>query len=492
MYCRGVSTLDRPFPLEPSGEILRQWTAEATERVIAHLASLERQPAFVDEGGEVHAEALRGDFGELPEAFDATLDVIFESALHSFNTAHPGYFAYVPGGGVFPAALADFISNAINRYVGVVIAAPGLARLEQNVIDWMLSLARFDLDNRGVKSGGVLLSGGSLANFSAMIAARRKYAPEDLRLATVYASREVHHSMTKAAMLAGIPIANVRAIDVDAAFQMQVDALAQSIENDRAAGFVPTLVCASAGTTNTGAIDPLRPISEICRRHSAWMHVDAAYGGFFLLTERGRLSLDGIGCADSITLDPHKGLFLPYGTGALLVKDREDLRRGHAVSAAYLPTMLGEDDDAVDFCELSPELSRGFRGLRVWLALKLFGVAAFREALDEKIDLARRLADRLKAIDGVELIAAPQLSLLAFRLHPPGVDDERELTRLNQEFLKRINASHEHYLTPTTSAGRFLLRVCVLHFRSHAFHVDRLAHQIECAAGALRADDVAR
>ncbi len=463
---------------------MRRWTERALDRIVDHLATLETQSAFVDEGGHKLAQQLKAAPSEGPQDLDQTLATIFDSATHSFNTAHPGYFAYVPGGGVFPAALADFISNAINRYVGVWIAAPGLAQLEQNVIDWMLSLVGFDAATTA-KPGGVLVSGGSLANFSAMIAARKAYAPADLRQATVYVSEEVHHSMSKAAMLAGIPDANVRAIETDSVFRMRREALATAMAADRAAGRTPTLVCASAGTTNTGAVDPLRAVSALCREHNAWMHVDAAYGGFFLMSDRGRTALDGIGLADSVTLDPHKGLFLPYGTGALLVKDRERLRAGHAVGAAYLPTMLDAGADGVDYCELSPELSRGFRGLRVWLALELFGVSAFREAIDEKIDLAAALAAKLEAVPNVELVAAPQLSLLAFRLHPPSITDEGELTALNQEFLRKINESRDHYLTPTTSGGRFLLRACVLHFRTHAEHVDRLAAQVESAAAAL-------
>lgn len=472
------------FPLEPDTATLKQWTDAAFERIAKHLDSLPNQPAFVDEGGEALAQRLKRPPASQPASIEAVLDPIFDAAPHSFNTAHPGYFAYVPGGGIYPAAIADLIANAINRYVGVWIAAPGLAQLEQNVIDWMLSLVGFS-PKEGDKPGGVLVSGGSLANFSAMIAARKARAPGDLRQATVYVSREVHHSMSKAAMLAGIPPDNVRAIAVDEHFRMQPSALSRALSADRAEGFVPTLVCASAGTTNTGAIDPLDDVAALCQTHEAWMHVDAAYGGFFLLTERGKKALAGIGRADSVTLDPHKGLFLPYGTGALLVRDRETLRDGHAVGAAYLPTMLDADADAVDFCELSPELSRDFRGLRVWLSLELFGVDAFRAALDEKMNLAWALSERLAGIDEIDVVAKPELSLLAFRLRPNAIDDEEELAKINRAFLQRINQSRDHYLTPTTSGGRFLIRVCILHFRSHAAHVDKLATQIEDAAKAM-------
>src|SRR5262249_22845931 len=184
---------------------------------------------------------------------------------------------------------------------------------------------------------------------------------------------------------------------------------------DRAAGLRPFLIVASAGTTNTGAVDPLPELADIAQREGLWLHVDGAYGGFFVLTERGRRTLAGIERADSITLDPHKGMFLPYGTGCLLARDAETLRRAHSMPAEYLPTMQ-HDVERVDFSEITPELSRDYRGLRVWLPLQLHGTRAFREALDEKLDLAAWAHDELTTIDGMEIVAAPQLSLVVFRL----------------------------------------------------------------------------
>jgi aromatic-L-amino-acid decarboxylase len=207
-----------------------------------------------------------------------------------------------------------------------------------------------------------------------------------------------------------------------------------------------------------------------------WLHVDAAYGGFFLLTARGRRAMAGIDRADSITLDPHKSLFLPYGTGALLVRDGAALRRAHAVAADYLPPMA-TDAEVDDFCEMSPELSRPFRGLRLWLPLKLLGAAPFRAALDEKLDLARWACERLRETPGVEILAPPELSLFAFRLAPgemagegPALDD------LNRQWLARVNALQRVHLTGTVLGGRFVLRICVLSFRTHG---DRMAQAIE-------------
>jgi aromatic-L-amino-acid decarboxylase len=307
--------------------------------------------------------------------------------------------------------VADLIADAINRYVGLWRAAPGLVQLESNVITWLCEIVGLPAG-----SGGVLTSGGSLATFSATVAARHRLG-ERFADGTIYTSTQAHHSVARAAILAGFPAAQVRAIEVDDEQRVRVDRVADAIVADRAAGLRPCLLVASAGTTNTGAVDDLEGLADLAGREGVWLHVDAAYGGSFALTQRGRATLRGLGRADSITLDPHKGFFLPYGTGALLVRDPAALRRAHSLHADYLPPMQ-EDPDFVDFCELSPELSRDFRGLRLWLPLKLIGADAFAAALDEKLDLAQHAAEVLRGMAEVELLAAPQLSLLAFR-HVP-------------------------------------------------------------------------
>jgi aromatic-L-amino-acid decarboxylase len=246
---------------------------------------------------------------------------------------------------------------------------------------------------------------------------------------------------------------------------MRIDALAAQVAADRAAGLRPFLVVGNAGTTNTGAVDDLAGLADLAEREELWLHVDAAYGGFFLLTGRGRARMAGIERSDSITLDPHKGLFLPYGTGSLLVRDRDALRRAHALSADYMPSMQ-EDADLVDFNLISPELSRGWRGLRIWLPMQMHGAGPFRHNLEEKLDLAEWAEKELRTIDGIEILARPQLSIVAFRLRLPGAA-ETELDAANRDLIRRINARGRVYLTGTTLRGRFAIRICVLSFRTH-------------------------
>lgn len=435
--------------------------ARVSELIVEHVRTLPEQPASYTTDGRSEAGALVETLPEQGAEFDQLLSLLFEDAIPaSFNTAGPGYLAYIPGGGLFPSAVADFIATAVNRYVGVWVAAPALVQLEVNVIRWFCEIVGYPQG-----SGGILTTGGSLANFTAIVTARRERLPEEFWSGTIYTSDQTHHSVRKAAVLAGFPEANVREIPSNDRFEIDVDALGASIAQDRADGMVPFLIVGSSGTTNTGAIDPLDELADVAERENLWLHVDGAYGAFFAMTERGTALLSGLSRADSVTLDPHKGLFLPYGTGALLVRDAQALRRAHAMSADYMPVMQ-HDEDFVDFCDVSPELSRDFRGLRVWLPIKLFGISAFRESLDEKMDLARWAAEQLRALPDIRIVAEPRLSLTAFRLEPAGYSPE-ELNALNRELISHINAKQNVYLTGTTLRGDFALRICVLSFRTH-------------------------
>jgi aromatic-L-amino-acid decarboxylase len=435
----------------------------AMARIVAHIESLPQQPASNVEGATEYARTLIEPLPQRGESYEELLRFLFEDAIpRSFTAAGPGYLAYVPGGGLFHAAVADLIANAVNRYVGVCAAAPALVQLEANVVRWFCEIIGLP---RG--SGGVLTSGGSLANFTAIVAARKSRLPDDFLKGTLYCSTHVHHSFQKAANLAGFPFANVRELPVDEHCRIRIDALEDAIVRDRAEGWTPFLVAGSAGTTPTGAVDDLEALARVAREQKLWFHVDGAYGALFMLTERGRDVLRGIEQADSLILDPHKTLFLPFGTGAVLVRDAMTLRRAHASHADYLPDMQ-QEDELIDFCEISPELSRDFRGLRVWLPLKLLGVAPFRDQLDEKLDLIAYAREELLKIEGIEIVAEPQLTILAFRI---AGDDGR-----NRALLDAINARKRVMLTGATVAGRFVIRVAIV---SHRTHRDRVEMMLE-------------
>jgi aromatic-L-amino-acid decarboxylase len=468
------------LPLEPSADEWKRLADEAVRRVALHVASLASQPADGTDGAAALARALierePPEHGEAPERL---LDLLFEKAIPaSFNNAGPGFMAYIPGGGQPYAAIGDLIAAGVDRYTGVFAPAPALVQLETNVIRWFARAVGYP-----ATAGGFLSSGGSLANFSAVVAARHEKLGEDFAKGTLYVSDQTHHCIRKAALLAGFPAGNVREIPSDERFRFRTDLLEKRVAVDRADGFKPFLVVASAGTVNTGAVDDLPALADFAERRRLWLHVDGAYGGFFVLTARGRKALEGLSRADSVVLDPHKGLFMPYGSGCLLVRDPGTLRRSHSVSGHYMPGMQ-EDADSVDFCEISPELSRNFRGLGVWLALKLCGLAAFRAALDEKLDLTEEAARELRAIPGMTLVAEPELSLVAFRLAPAGASLE-ESNRLTRELLARVNAKKRVLLTGTLLGDVYAGRMCILSFRTHTDRVRAALDDLREAAHGL-------
>jgi aromatic-L-amino-acid decarboxylase len=406
------------------------------------------------------------------------LEALFEEWIpRSFNTASPGYLAYIPSGGVFPATLADLIANGVNRYTGVWLAAPALVQLEANALEWLREWMQFPATTRGL-----FTTGGSMANFTGIVCARERGLGARIRDGVMYASDQVHHSVAKSARLAGIMPDRIRSIPVDGSLRMRVDVLADSITRDRAAGLVPFLVVSSAGTTNTGAVDPLADIASVCRDRGLWHHIDGAYGAFFHMCPELRPLLAGLPQADSLTLDPHKGMFLPYGTGALLVRDGQALRAAHSVTASYMPASQ-DDTGLYDPHQYGPDLSRGFPGLRVWMAVKLFGAERYRAAIAEKRALALDAARRIAAIPSLVMDAPPQLSLFAFHLEWPGSTRDAQ-NRATRELLERVTRRGKVMLTGCEVDGRFLGRVCVLSFRTRRDRIDACVEHLAEEAGA--------
>lgn len=401
-------------------------------------------------------------------ALQPLLETIGRAASKGFDPTNPGFCAYIPGGGLYAAALADFIACALNRYTGISLPAPAMVQMESSVLRWLCDLFDFP-----PTSQGVLTPGGSMANLSAIVAARSSRLGERFLDGTIYVSDEVHHSIAKAARIAGFPAGAVRTVATDDDLRLDPDSLRQAVTADVQRGRRPFMVVASAGTINTGVVDPLAHVADVAQEHELWLHVDGAYGGFFQLTSRGRAALRGIERADSITLDPHKGMFLPYGTGCLLAHDAAALREAHELQAHYLPPPSGEPG-LPDFASYSPELTRDFRGLRMWLPLHLHGVDLFEEALDEKLDLARYVHGCLTEMPELELPWPPELSLVAFRPRGGGLDAE--------DLLERVNGSGRVWLSSAPVRGDTYLRMCILSHRSHG---ERMREAVDIIAQAL-------
>jgi len=387
------------------------------------------------------------------------------------NPASGGHLGYIPGGGQYYAALGDYLADVFNRYAGVAYASPGAVQLEKSLIRWMADLVGYP-----AAAAGDLTSGGSIANLMAIVAARDAAGRrgKDLASSPLYLSAQVHHCVDKALRIAGLGECPVRIVPVDGRYRMVPEALEAAITADVRAGLRPWLAVASAGTTNTGAVDPLGAIADIAHEHGLWLHVDAAYGGFFLLTDHGRRILDAIGRSDSLVMDPHKGLFLPYGSGAVLVRDGASLAKAHYYDASYMQDARAAGQE-LSPADLSPELSRPFRGLRMWLPLMLCGLAPFRAALDEKLLLARYFHQKLSAMRGWELGPEPDLSVVTYRYLPASGD----ANEFNRRLLAAIHDDGRIYVSSTVTDGHFVLRLAVLHFRTHREHVDLLLELLD-------------
>ncbi|HET9049562.1 MAG TPA: aminotransferase class V-fold PLP-dependent enzyme [Chiayiivirga sp.] len=441
-------------------------------RIVDHLKGLPDAPICGDFTGiDALCRSLREDAPERGAKLDSLLDPLFSDWIpRSFGTPGPGYLAYIPGGGVYPAALASFIADGVNRYTGIWQAAPALVQLEANTLEWLREWMQFPASGRGLYTPG-----GSMAMFNAIAAAREQRLGTDIRAGTLYVSSQSHHCISKAARLAGIAHDRVRVIEVDARYRLRLDALTAAIAADRAAGLKPFMVFSTAGTTNTGAVDPLDAVADLAAREGLWHHVDGAYGGFFHMVPELRPLLAGLSRADSLTLDPHKGLFLPYGTGALLVRDGEVLRHLHSSSAGYLPANQNEFYDPAQY---GPDLSRGFPGLRVWLTLKFFGAARYRAALAEKRAMAVWAANEIARIPGIVMDAWPDLSLFAFHLEGGALDTLEKQNAATRALMQRVTARGQIMMTGAQVGERFLGRVCVLSFRTRQAQMDACVEQL--------------
>lgn len=385
--------------------------------------------------------------------------------MPGINMTSGGLMGFIPGGGVFESALGDYMAAVANRYAGMFYASPGAVRMENALIRWAGEVIGYT-----GAFGGSLTSGGSMANLTAITTARhaKGIRNRDAETTVIYSTKRTHHSVFKALKVSGLHECILRLIDLDANYRIDVKKLEQQIADDRAAGLNPFMCIINAGSTDIGAVDQPIPVAKITQRYDMWLHIDAAYGGFFMLTRWGKEFLKGIEQADSVILDPHKGLFLPYGTGVVLVKKASHLIDTFKYHASYLQdaeTTTAEESPT----DVSAELSKHFRGLRMWLPLKVHGVAPFRDALDEKLLLTRYLWDHLLEM-GFETGPYPDLTIVIFRYNRKGVDTEE----LNRQIFEDIRQDGRIFLSSTNLDGVFYLRVAILGYRTHRRHVDLL------------------
>jgi len=453
---------------------MRQYGTRIAELVADHIAGLREQPA---QESLSRAEATRMIASPPPAKgrdFEQLLATLSERVFpYHAREPHPHFMGYIPSSPTFPAVLGDWLASGFNFFAGVWSVASGPNEIELVVLDWFRQWL-------GMPAGtsGLLTSGGSTATLTAVVASRHAADPSGDMVSrlTVYTSEQAHSSVQRAAWIAGIPRTNIRAIETDDQFRVRVDVLRDAITEDRAAGFVPFMVAASAGTTNTGAVDPLTQVADLCEREKLWMHVDAAYAGFAALTPAGAKTLAGIERADSVTLDPHKWLFVPFECGCLLARDPRKLEEAFSVHPEYLTDVRAREHE-VNFADLGEQLTRSSHALKVWLSVSYFGVDEIREAIARGIRRAEYAEEIVRSRSDFEVLSPAQFGVVCFRACPPGLD-EPALDSLNERINARVNGTGRFLMSSTKLRGKFSLRLCTQVHRMTEGDIDEVMSAI--------------
>jgi glutamate/tyrosine decarboxylase-like PLP-dependent enzyme len=456
------------------------------DRIASYYETLGSRPILVPTTSQALRDLLDEPLPRVGAPFDALLDELeAKVARFSRHNAHPRFFGYVASPGTPVTTIGGMIESALNINVTAWRSGPAAVELEHVAVNWLKEILGYPRD-----SIGLFTSGGSMANFAALAAARSAKAPVNVvsqgvaaagKPMCVYVSEEAHFSIAKAAGMLGLGEANVRMVKTDDRFRLDLSDLERLVLADRAAGRLPFCVVASAGTTATGAIDPISGIADIAHRHDLWCHVDAAYGGPAALVPSVKPSFAGIELADSVALDPHKWLYLPMGCGCVLYRDAAAGRAAFGHGAEYTRTIGLERDEAFAFWDYGPELSRPFRALELWLLIKYAGADSLAAAIERNIACAKHVERLIHSSSDFEMLAPVELSVFCFRYK----DAEGDLNALNERILIALQKAGRSYLSNAGLRGKFALRGCVLNYRTTEPDMDQLLEDIRAAAASV-------
>jgi aromatic-L-amino-acid/L-tryptophan decarboxylase len=469
----------RVSPLEIDPEQFRLLGHELVDRIAGLLESLPNRPVTRGESPLDIRKALDADRG-LPDRgadpaqlLNRAADLLFD---HSLFNGHPRFWGYITSSAAPMGALAELLAAAVNPNVGAWPLSPMASEIEAQTIRWIAAMLGYPED-----CGGLFVSGGNMANIVGFLAARQAKAGHDVRTAglggarlRVYCSKETHTWIQKAADIAGMGTDAIRWIEANDQMQIDVSALRQQIEADRAAGERPILVVGNAGTVSTGAVDPLGELAAICREFNLWFHVDGAYGAMAAILPDAPQEFTGISEADSIAMDPHKWLYAPLEAGCALVRDREKLRDAFS----YHPPYYHFETEAINYYDLGPQNSRGFRALKVWLVLQQAGRDGYVKTISEDVRLSGELFRQIEQTPELEALTQG-LSITTFRFVPSDLtagseEVENYLDRLNNELLTRLQNSGDAYLSNAVVRSRFALRACIVNFRTTQADIEAL------------------
>ena len=487
----------RKSSLDISPEELRELSSRVNELVLEYFSEVSELPVFPETFGGDTLEQVGATLPAEGEALERLIDDCRTIIKKSRHNGHPRFFGYVASPATPAGAFADLIASALNSNVTSWRSGPAATEIERTVVRWLGSLIGYDENARGL-----ILSGGSMANLTAlMIAHRAKAGRETSREGlwrarapmTIYTSEQVHMSIPKAADILGFGRDQVRLVGCDDQFRMDVRLLREHINADLEAGVKPFCIVASAGTTNTGAVDPLSAIAGVAKEFGLWFHVDGAYGAPAALDQSKRPLFAGLERADSISLDPHKWLYAPLDCGCLLFRDdAQALVAFGNEDADYIKVLEETADESFAFWNYGPELSRRFRALKIWLTLRYYGVSRIGAAITEDNALAAYLARLVEQAGDFELLSQPQLSICCFRYVPPGMrldsgtqDNqavESQLNKLNERIMYAVQRGGRAYLSSATIHGKFALRACITNFRTTRADIEQTLEIIREAA----------
>lgn len=481
--------------LELPEEALDELSSQVTALVADYFAGISSFPVFPETHAGKSSEALGTQLplnGQPLDQLIADCATILEGSRHN---GHPRFFGYVASPSTAPGAFADLIASTININVTSWRSGPAATEIERTVIDWLAQMIGYSDDTR--KAHGLLTSGGSMANLTALSIAHRSKSDRNVAQAglwnrrpmTIYASEQIHMSIPRAADLLGLGRDQVRLVKCDERFRMDTTQLRRRIAADKQNGLTPFCVVASGGTVNTGAVDPLADIADVAREFDLWFHVDGAYGALAAMDQTKRALFSGLDRADSVSLDPHKWLYVPLDSGCLLFRDEAKARAAFSFDEAdYIKIHEQDEDEAFAFWNYGPELSRRFRALKIWLTLRYYGTERIAQAISEDNVLAGYMAQRVTEDPDFELLAEPELSICCFRYVPQALQvtgDERDakLDKLNNEVMLAVQRGGHAYVSSATLRGKFALRACITNFRTTRADIDQTLETIRSAAG---------
>jgi glutamate/tyrosine decarboxylase-like PLP-dependent enzyme len=464
--------------------MLRSFSDQAVAWVLRHSETLPEQDIGLTASRAFMEAQLREPPPEEGRDFALVLDEFARKvAPYCYRVNHPRFLAFVPSAPTYLSVLGDFLCAGTNFFAGVWLEAAGAAQVELVVLDWFKEFVGYPAE-----ASGILTSGGSEANLIALLLGRERLPFQDRPRAVLYVTEQRHWSVDRAARVIGLHPDQVRPVATDEQYRLVPAALRRAIAEDRAAGRRPWLVVANAGATNTGAVDPLAAVAEVCRDEGLWLHVDAAYGWSVVLTPEGQALLDGLARADSITLDPHKWFGQTFEAGCVLVRDGRCLAETFALRPEYMQDVEPGDDE-VNFADRGLALTRRFRALKIWLSVKVLGVAWFRELAAHCCRLAAYAQGLLERSAGFEIVCPRQLSIVCFRFVPPQLQGRREandeVDQFNRALIDRVRASGRAFLSSTRLDGRIALRFCFVNWRATAADVDEVVHLLLDQAGQL-------